>query len=159
MAAPAPRGYKAPRVSDYDDLTDPVQHVKRFENALATGDPSSDAYKCRLFRNTLTGLALDWLDEITQGTIQNFQQFFEQFRTKFGTSKTTSRTIHELWQIRQGPDESLRDYVDHFLKMNAEIKDTTDDRSTMIFVHSILSGGLYDSFVDDIPKTLMEASA
>ncbi|PKA64610.1 hypothetical protein AXF42_Ash007356 [Apostasia shenzhenica] len=41
--------------------------------------------------------------------------------------------------------------------MNAETKDTTDDRSTMIFVHSILPGELYDSFVDDMPKTLMEA--
>ncbi|PKA55320.1 hypothetical protein AXF42_Ash003957 [Apostasia shenzhenica] len=43
--------------------------------------------------------------------------------------------------------------------MNAETKDTTDDRSTMIFVHSILPGELYDSFVDNMPKTLMEARA
>ncbi|PKA66947.1 hypothetical protein AXF42_Ash021292 [Apostasia shenzhenica] len=41
--------------------------------------------------------------------------------------------------------------------MNAETKDTTDDRSTMIFVHSILPGKLYDSFVDDMSRTLMEA--
>ncbi|PKA54791.1 hypothetical protein AXF42_Ash000626 [Apostasia shenzhenica] len=41
--------------------------------------------------------------------------------------------------------------------MNAETKDTTDDRSTMIFVHSIFPGKLYDSFVDDMPRTLMEA--
>ncbi|PKA59333.1 hypothetical protein AXF42_Ash001427 [Apostasia shenzhenica] len=159
MAALAPRAYKAPRVSDYNGLTDPAQHVKRFENALATSDPVSDAYKCRLFRNTLTGLALDWLDEVPQGSIQSFLQFSEQFRTRFGTSKTTSRTIHELWQIRQAPDESLRNYVDRFSKMNAETKDTTDDRSTMIFVHSILPGELYESFVDNMPKTLMEARA
>ncbi|PKA64387.1 hypothetical protein AXF42_Ash009609 [Apostasia shenzhenica] len=159
MAAPASRAYKTPRVSDYNDLTDPAQHVKRFENALATSDPVSDAYKCRLFRNTLTGLALDWLDEIPHGSVKNFQQFFEQFRTRFGTSKTTSRTIHELWQIRQAPDESLRNYVDRFSKMNAETKDTTDDRSTMIFVHNILPGELYDSFVDNMLKTLMEARA
>ncbi|PKA61676.1 hypothetical protein AXF42_Ash018657 [Apostasia shenzhenica] len=43
--------------------------------------------------------------------------------------------------------------------MNAKTKNTTDDRSTMIFIHSILSGELYDSFNDDMPKTLMEARA
>ncbi|PKA61959.1 RNA-directed DNA polymerase like [Apostasia shenzhenica] len=64
-----------------------------------------------------------------------------------------------MWQIRQAPDESLRNYVDRFSKMNAETKDTTDDRSTMIFVHSILPGELYDSFVDNMSKTLMEARA
>ncbi|PKA60505.1 hypothetical protein AXF42_Ash017911 [Apostasia shenzhenica] len=152
MAAPAPRAYKAPRVGDYSGLTDPAQHVKRFENALATSDPVSDAYKCRLFRNTLTGLALDWLDEVPQGSIQNFLQFSEQFRTRFGTSRTTSRTIHELWQIQQAPDESLRNYVERFSKMNSETKDTMDDRSTLIFVHIILPGDLYDSFIDNMPK-------
>ncbi|PKA61572.1 hypothetical protein AXF42_Ash018185 [Apostasia shenzhenica] len=130
MVAPVPRGYKAPKVNDYNGLTDLAQHVKRFENALATGDPILDAYKCRLFQNTLTGLALDWLDEIPQGSIQSFEKFADQFRTRFGTSKTTSRTIHKLWKIRQCLNEYLREYVDRFLKMNAKTKDTTDDRST-----------------------------
>ncbi|PKA47503.1 hypothetical protein AXF42_Ash020673 [Apostasia shenzhenica] len=80
MAAPVPRYYKAPKVNDYNRLIDPAQHVKRFENALATGDPVSDACKCRLFRNTLIGLALDWLDEIPQGFIQSFEQFADQIR-------------------------------------------------------------------------------
>ncbi|PKA48596.1 hypothetical protein AXF42_Ash020469 [Apostasia shenzhenica] len=157
MAAPVPRNYKAPKVNDYNVLTDPAQHVKRFENTLATGDPISDAYKCRHFRNTLTGLALDWLYEIPQGSIQSFEQFADQFRTAFGTSKTTFRTIHELWQIRQCPNESLQEYMSRLSKMNAEMTGTTNDRSTMIFVHSILPRKLYDSFVDDMPKKLMEA--
>ncbi|PKA49226.1 hypothetical protein AXF42_Ash014128 [Apostasia shenzhenica] len=40
--------------------------------------------------------------------------------------------------------------------MNVKMKDITDDRSTMIFIHSILSGEFYNSFVD-MWKTLMEA--
>ncbi|KAL8122123.1 hypothetical protein AgCh_018752 [Apium graveolens] len=97
MNAHISRKFKMPTIKAYDGTEDPANHVRTFSNALFL-QPVNDAIKCRAFPQTLSGMA------------------------------QRCRRVHEkssasLMSIMLGVKESLRDYLNRFIKEALKVPD------------------------------------
>ncbi|XP_042423459.1 uncharacterized protein LOC122011092 [Zingiber officinale] len=99
-----PKGYRAPSIGEYDESKDPEEHLRKFKNA-ALLHQYSDAVKCRVFLNTLSGSGLKWFDGLPQGSITCFLDFKTAFLRRFASSKKYQKTDHWLFALKQGDSD------------------------------------------------------
>ncbi|XP_016196217.1 uncharacterized protein LOC107637301 [Arachis ipaensis] len=91
---------------------------------------ASDTVLCRCFPNYLDGSALNWLCGLPAGSISRFQQLAKLFEDHFAGSAIYLHTI------KQGQNESLKDYMTHFTKVAISIPDLHPE----VHLHAIKSG-------------------
>ncbi|XP_048493253.1 uncharacterized protein LOC104883311 [Beta vulgaris subsp. vulgaris] len=73
-----------------------------------------DAIWCKVFPSTLTGIAQTWFKSLKPGSISSFSQLSSTFSTHSVSNRHRERTTRELLSVKQGANESLRDYIDRF---------------------------------------------
>ncbi|KAK9950596.1 hypothetical protein M0R45_006080 [Rubus argutus] len=78
------------------------------------GKDATEADRCKAFPQTLKGSALNWFRRIPAGTIRSFGDIRRAFLDEFMIVSNRVYTPNDLTQIRQLPDENLRDYVIRF---------------------------------------------
>jgi hypothetical protein len=109
--SPLSDGFQLPRIEPYDGSTDPDDHLKAFYvHMILYG--ASDPIFCKAFPCTLTGPALRWFLTIPTYSINNFSQLTNKFLKRFKSGSPNLPT--ELTSLKQGEDESLKDYVNRF---------------------------------------------
>ncbi|KAK2382109.1 hypothetical protein QL285_069663 [Trifolium repens] len=156
--APLPAGFQVPSIKAYDGSSDPDDHLKiYYANMLVYG--FTDAIMCRAFPATLIGPALRWFYTLTPHSISKFSQLTKKFLSHFVLSKTSPRLPVSLKRLKQGTDESLKDYLDRF---NQEAIQVDDDLSTELSIHIIQAGlkpGIFkESLVQEPPLNLRDIS-
>ena len=62
-----------PSIKAYDGTGDPANHVRTFSNALLL-HTASDALKCRVFPQTLAGMAQRWYSRLPPNLIGSFKE-------------------------------------------------------------------------------------
>ncbi|XP_056690256.1 uncharacterized protein [Spinacia oleracea] len=77
---------------------------------------------CKSFGGTLDGAALEWLMNITLGSISFLSDLINAYYQQFASSRQLEKQTSDLYQLAQGPNESLRDYFDRFNCENISIK-------------------------------------
>ncbi|XP_057248853.1 uncharacterized protein LOC130590437 [Beta vulgaris subsp. vulgaris] len=70
-----------------------------------------DAIWCKVFPSTLTGIAQTWFKSLKPGSISSFSQLSSTFSTHFVSNRRRERTTGEMLSVKQGANESLRDYI------------------------------------------------
>ncbi|XP_072060302.1 uncharacterized protein [Arachis hypogaea] len=117
---------------------------------------ASDTILCHCFPNYLDGPALDWLCALSVGSISRFQQLAKLFEDHFVGSAIYLHDSDYLNTIKQGPNESLKDYMTRFTKVTISIPDLHPE----VHLHAIKSGLRPGKFHETIaiskPKTLVE---
>ncbi|XP_015935581.1 uncharacterized protein LOC107461575 [Arachis duranensis] len=117
---------------------------------------ASDTVLCRCFPNYLDGPALDWLCALPAGSISRFHQLAKLFEEHFAGSVIYLHDSDYLNTIKQGPNESLKDYMTRFTKVAISIPDLHPE----VHLHAIKSGLRPGKFQETIavskPKTLAE---
>nr|XP_025669812.1 uncharacterized protein LOC112769519 [Arachis hypogaea] len=117
---------------------------------------ASDTVLCRCFPNYLDGPALDWLCALSAGSISRFQQLAKLFDEHFAGSAIYLHDSDYLNTIKQGPNESLKDYMTRFTKVAISIPDLHPE----VHLHAIKSGLRPGKFQETIavakPRTLAE---
>ncbi|XP_024004935.1 uncharacterized protein LOC112082076 [Eutrema salsugineum] len=73
-----------------------------------------DAVQCQLFVEGLGGIALDWFSRLEANSINNYKELATAFVKHFSMFIEHNTKNSELWQIAQGENESLRDFIHHF---------------------------------------------
>ncbi|XP_072064320.1 uncharacterized protein [Arachis hypogaea] len=113
---------------------------------------ASDTVLCRCFPNYLDGPALDWLCALLAGSVSRFQQLAKLFEEHFAGSAIYLHDSDYLNTIKQGKNESLKDYMTRFTKVAISLPD--------LHLHAIKSGLRPGKFQETIavakPKTLAE---
>ncbi|XP_057760881.1 uncharacterized protein LOC130981299 [Arachis stenosperma] len=104
----------------------------------------------------LYGPALDWLCALSAGSISRFQQLAKLFEEHFAGSAIYLHDSNYLNTIKQGQNESLKDYMTRFTKVAISIPDLHPE----VHLHAIKSGLRPRKFQETIavakPKTLAE---
>ncbi|XP_016173409.1 uncharacterized protein LOC107615905 [Arachis ipaensis] len=117
---------------------------------------ASDTVLCHCFPNYLDGPALDWLCALPAGSISRFQQLAKQFEDHFAGSAIYLHDSDYLNTIKQGQNESLKDYMTRFTKVTISITDLHPE----VHLHAIKSGLRPGKFQETIAvsksKTLVE---
>ncbi|XP_072087390.1 uncharacterized protein [Arachis hypogaea] len=151
-----PRQFTLPTtLTPYDGLGDPKQHVKKFRSIMIVNG-ASDPILCRCFPSFLDGPALDWFCSLPADSISRFQELAKQFEDHFAASAIYLHDSDYLTTIKQGPQESLKDYITRFTKVAMSILDLHPE----VHLHAIKSGLRPGKFQETIavakPKTLAE---
>ncbi|KFK24493.1 hypothetical protein AALP_AAs49847U000100 [Arabis alpina] len=101
----------------YKGTTDPSDHLMEFEVALGRAnfkETETDIVYCKLFVESLKGPALQWFYKMEKNSVHTFLQLSELFVQHYNIF--TERKIYdsELWNNKQGENESLRSFMTRF---------------------------------------------
>ena len=88
---------------------------------------ASDAAMCEAFGLTLTRPARQWFRRLRPDSIGSFWELSDAFSVAFVTSKSRRKDKSHLYAIKQGKDESIKDYMERFTKVMLEVKSCADD--------------------------------
>ncbi|XP_015941655.1 uncharacterized protein LOC107467132 [Arachis duranensis] len=151
-----PRQFTLPTtLTPYDGMGDPKQHIKKFRSIMIVNG-ASDPILCRCFPSFLDGPALDWFCSLPADSISRFQELAKQFEDHFAASAIYLHDSDYLTTIKQGPQESLKDYITRFTKIAMRIPDLHPE----VHLHAIKSGLRPGKFQETIvvskPRTLAE---
>ncbi|KAK1385493.1 hypothetical protein POM88_023228 [Heracleum sosnowskyi] len=122
MKATISKKFKMPTIKAYDGTGDPANHVRTFSNALLL-QPANDAAKCRAFPQTLAGMAQRWYSRLPPNSIGSFKELSKTFINQFVSGKIHEKSSASLMGIRQGKNETLREYLSRFTKEAIKVPD------------------------------------
>jgi len=104
-----PGRFKVPDISVFSGSEDLVEHLDNFRAHMSL-HKTTDAVACRAFPLTLPGKARDWLRNLLPKSIDNFDTLGRKFLAQFVSGRTRRKPRGYLLSVRQGPNESLKDY-------------------------------------------------
>ncbi|KAG8367485.1 hypothetical protein BUALT_Bualt16G0076900 [Buddleja alternifolia] len=108
-----PNSFQMPNMSEYDDSSDPNEHLRKFKNC-ALLDQYSGGVKCRVFLTILTRSAQQWFNQLSPNFINSFKEFSSMFLHQFASSKKYQKTSLSLFNMHQKANEPLRGYIQRF---------------------------------------------
>ncbi|XP_021866686.1 uncharacterized protein [Spinacia oleracea] len=117
----------------YDGTSDPYRHVNVYKQRMwQIGIPYDlvEPVMCKSFGGTLDGAALEWLMNITPGSIYCLSDLINTFYQQFASNRQLEKQTSDLDRLVQGPTESVRDYFNRFNCEEISIKNC--DVSTAI---------------------------
>ncbi|CAL8998228.1 unnamed protein product, partial [Prunus brigantina] len=95
---------------------------------------------CLIFPSTLSGAALNWLYRLNPRTINSFDSLKQAFLDHFMIQTDRLYSVDDLYMLRQGEDEPLREYAARFSHEYSHCPET-DDRAAF----SAFKSGLRES--------------
>ncbi|XP_042467515.1 uncharacterized protein LOC122050694 [Zingiber officinale] len=150
-----PKGYKPPTIGEYDVSKDLEDHLRKFRNAILLHQ-YSDAIKCRVFLNTLSGSAQKWFDGLPIGSIICFHDFKIVFLCHFTNSRKYQKIDHCLFVLKEGSAEPLRSYIKRFNQVAQDIPSTTFEILISVFSHGLVEGEFFRDLIQDPMKNFDE---
>jgi hypothetical protein len=124
-----PDKFKKPRVEKYDGSRDPKAHLEAFrENIILHSTP--DDIACRAFLLTLMGVANDWFTRLPLKLVNSFKELGHLFLAQFLTTQKRKKNVTCLLTMRQGKEESLKDFMLCFNKEKLEV-DSRDEKTML----------------------------
>ncbi|XP_025664577.1 uncharacterized protein [Arachis hypogaea] len=118
--------------------------------------PNNEPVLCRAFPTYLDGDALLWFSKLPVGSISSFEELVKSFIDYFAAARIYVHGSDYLGTIRQGPQESLKDYLTRFAEATMEIPDL----DPTVHLHALKAGLRPGKFRETIavtkPKTLEE---
>jgi len=99
-----------------------------------------------VFPTSLKGGALSWFTKLPPNSIDSFGTLVSKFETQFATSKPLHLTSIALVGIRHKKGESLRTFVDRFIKVAMSIRNLSPD----VAMHHMLTTLRPGPFADNL---------
>ncbi|MCI12847.1 hypothetical protein A2U01_0033954, partial [Trifolium medium] len=98
-----------------------------------TTEVAHGATKCRLFVLTLKGAAVTWFKGLEDDFIDSWRELCRAFSSHLTARKRQPKTMASLINIIRRKEESLRDYIERFIRKAIEIKGVHDMLKCYIF--------------------------
>ena len=114
----------------------PTKHLDIYIVHVAL-NPNHNALKCRLFGITLGEYTRAWFVNLPKWFIRSFVDLSTKFMAQFTSSKPIKRPTKIFHKIRQGPNETLRDYMTRFSKVVLTISWFVDETRQLAFISNI----------------------
>jgi len=147
---------KMPTVDLYDRTTNPEKHLGVYKAQMYVQD-MDDASYCRYFPATLKGVAQSWFNDLAPRSITCFQDLTDKFVNQFLASHKERRTSIHLSKIKQGPQESLAEFVKRFHQEAMLIPNLEDGVAYTSFLNGLKSGRFKFSLAEQKETTLAES--
>ncbi|KAL0320511.1 UNVERIFIED_CONTAM: hypothetical protein Sradi_5312600, partial [Sesamum radiatum] len=140
--------FRMPDLPKYDGTKDPQEHVAAFELVMNLYSQSS-AINAKLFVTTLTEKAQEWFTSLPSGGIETFDQLIQKFTFHFSSKRKQKRSATYLFNIRQGENESLKNFIGIFNNETLEVQDLRIDMIVSILIHGLKKGPLASALARD----------
>ena len=132
IAATSAKRVKFPVHLTYKGETCPNAHLAAFNNGMDM-DSHTDASWWKNCILTLTRAAQKWVQSLPEGLIFSFDELAENFRSHFSSITAITKQSIEMMTIRQGKDESLRNFVSRFDKESLQVLKPEENILTFAF--------------------------
>nr|XP_025704025.1 uncharacterized protein LOC112805920 [Arachis hypogaea] len=152
-----PKNFTLPSLLEpYKGISDPRAHIKKFQSTIFFNGPNNEPVLCRAFPTYLDGAALLGFSKLPAGSISSFEEMAKSFIYYFAAARIYVHGSDYLGTIRQGLQESLKDYMTRFAEATMEILDL----DLAVHLHALKVGLRPRKFRETIavtkPKTLEE---
>ncbi|XP_059629576.1 uncharacterized protein LOC132272442 [Cornus florida] len=97
----------------FDETTDPIDHIYHTQLKMAL-NINNDPLICKCFPTSLTGPALNWFKNLTQGSIASFQDLCDKFISQYYGNKLLAKDVLSLFTMKQHEDEWLQTFLIKF---------------------------------------------
>ncbi|PIN21758.1 hypothetical protein CDL12_05545 [Handroanthus impetiginosus] len=135
LAEPIPNNYRPPRILENYGTTGPAFHLHRFQTTALLYQ-YSDKLKYHVFANTFKEDA-------------ELCQFQDLFMYQFNSGKHFRKMLFALYNVRQGDDESLHNYVRKFTATILEVLGTYKEVLANSFVNGLTEIPFFATLVMD----------
>ncbi|XP_057247407.1 uncharacterized protein LOC130589829 [Beta vulgaris subsp. vulgaris] len=132
--------------SKYDGTSDPDDHVAAYEGHMFLYT-QVDAIWCKVFPSTLTGIAQTWFKSLKPGSVSSFSLLSSMFSTHFVSNRRRERTTGELLSVKQGENESLRDYIGRFNVEAVSIPRLQQDVAVLALMTGLKEGSPFRNYL------------
>jgi hypothetical protein len=125
--APFLTRFRAPTtITKYSGETRPELWHADYRLACQLGGTNDDNLIIRNLPLFLSDAARAWLEHLPPAQITNWDDLVKAFTGNFQGTYVRPGNSWDLWSYRQQPWESLRDYIQRFLKPRTELPNITD---------------------------------
>jgi hypothetical protein len=108
------------------------------------------------FPMALESAPLTGLESLKQDSIDSWEDLKKTFIDNFQGSMLCAGTLHDLSQVKQEENETIRYYTRRFFKIHATITNITDEDVIHCFQNSLSSKNIYHDCGHNHPKTIVE---
>jgi hypothetical protein len=104
----------------------------------------------------LESTPLTWLESLKPNSIDSWEDLKRAFTNNFQGSIIRAGTRHDVSQVKQEMNKTLRSYTQCFFEIRATIANITDEDVIHYFQNSLGSKNIYRNFGRNHPKTIVE---
>ncbi|RDX64085.1 hypothetical protein CR513_57398, partial [Mucuna pruriens] len=150
-----PPNFREIVVEPFDGSQDPQTHLQAFQAQMyiSGGD---DRLSCKLFPGTLRGVAMQWMATLPPRTIQTFNDLAEVFTSQFAASKKKQLEVADLFDVKQGREESLKSYLARFNTATVRVNDPDQKFFIKAFQKGLRASPFSDSLALKRPSSMAE---
>ena len=127
-----PRRFHQPTFTIYNGRTDPVEHVRHFNQRMVVYS-KDEALMCNVFPSSLGPVAMRWFDGLKTGSINSFKELTQAFGSYFITCTKVPRSLDSLLSLSMREGETLKTYSDRYWEMYNEIEGNFEDVAISTF--------------------------
>ncbi|XP_058076331.1 uncharacterized protein LOC131224905 [Magnolia sinica] len=109
---------------------------------------------CRGFSITLSGSARSWYRQLKPNSVGSFAELSRLFLTQFISGKKSLKLNTHLFTIKQGPKESLKDFMARFNEEALQVEDY-DNKMALFAVFSGLKVGKFTFSIGKNPSKML----
>jgi hypothetical protein len=132
-----PEKFTIPYIPIFTGSEDPMEHLMTFRSHTSLHRTPTQWRGVSSLSTHLSGKARDWLRNLLPRSVDNFDTLEQKFLTQFMSGSVRKKPRGYLLSMRQGPEESLGDYVWRFNHEKLDIESAPDD-----FIYSAMFQGL-----------------
>ncbi|XP_075670459.1 uncharacterized protein LOC142640277 [Castanea sativa] len=99
-----------PQLEPFDGLKDPLDHLNTFKTTLSFQQPPDEILR-RSFPTTVKEAVREWFTKLPTLSIDSFEQLGNFFLHHFARGQCLGRPADHLLTIKQGENETLREFV------------------------------------------------
>jgi len=154
LDAVIPNTFVGPKVI-ITGMEDPEAHLSAFHTQMVLVG-GSDAAKCKLFMNILTGMAMDWFISLPDGHITSFRQLSRLFREQYLANKASPPVSYDLFDVKQYQVETLKEYINRFGAQVVKVGTSEEPMIVYAFVKGVCADPFGESIIRNRPRTFTE---
>ena len=130
--AKLPRRFHQPTFTIYNGRTDPMEHVRQFNQRMAVHS-KDEALMCKVFSSNLGPLAMRYFDGLRANSINSLKKLTRAFGSHFITCSRVPRLLDLLLSLSMREGETLKTYFYRYWEMYNEINGDFEDVAISTF--------------------------
>lgn len=153
-----PPNFEPPPLEPYDGRNDPQEHLTAFNTQMAIIGPN-ETLKCKLFSGTMKGAALRWFMSLPRQSVISYADFAKKFLRNFSDRKHKKASTATLFNARQRPNETLREYLGRFSDITVDVEHPDQRQFVDAFTNGLRGGQFNESLANRPPTNIQEILA
>ena len=151
-----PKDFVVPSFKQFDGKSDPVDHIFNFQQKMAL-ETRNEVILCKVFSTTLIGPTLAWLRQLTEKSVNNFEDLCTQFIKQYNSNRQQQKMMIDLHRLVQNEDETPQQYLTRFMEVMNMIYDVDSIAAAGSFIKGLQPGSmLFEDLIKNTPYDMVE---